>query len=246
LGSTNFRGKRTAGSGPVTLTITLNHPSNGTLSGTTPEVILHELLHAATLGAIEVGRYKSAEGTKVGTAVRELLEGHLLKAVKQEPEALLFAGPDGIVPHIGKTLPWRHVAIGWVDHLRPSGSKVIMEHFQHSRGHTELMGATEMTLLPHSVHWQGVSSVSIPCRVWSMVGTSEGTRTREALAHILAALTKRSASFLSAQSGHTANIRPIMSSLCLAIRSMSSICVAVGRCQYTTSLRFSAVILLLG
>jgi|694.fasta_scaffold00930_43 hypothetical protein len=73
LGSTNFRGKRTAGSGPVTITITLNHPSNGTLSGTTPEVILHELLHAATLGAIEVGRYKSAEGTKVGTAVRELL-----------------------------------------------------------------------------------------------------------------------------------------------------------------------------
>lgn len=73
LGSTNFRGKRTAGNGPVTLTITLNHPSNGALSGTTPEVILHELLHAATLGAIEVGRYKSAEGTKVGTAVRELL-----------------------------------------------------------------------------------------------------------------------------------------------------------------------------
>jgi hypothetical protein len=73
LGLTNFRGKRTAGSGPVTLTITLNHPSNGASSGTTPEVILHELLHAATLGAIEVGRYKSAEGTKVGTAVRELL-----------------------------------------------------------------------------------------------------------------------------------------------------------------------------
>ena len=73
LGSTNFRGKRTAGNGPVTLTITLNHPSNGASSGTTPEVILHELLHAATLGAIEVGRYKSAEGTKVGTAVRELL-----------------------------------------------------------------------------------------------------------------------------------------------------------------------------
>jgi hypothetical protein len=73
LGSTNFRGKRTAGSGPVTITITLNHPSNGKLSGTDPETILHELLHAATLGAIEVGRYKSAEGTKVGTAVRELL-----------------------------------------------------------------------------------------------------------------------------------------------------------------------------
>jgi hypothetical protein len=72
LGVTSFKGKRTIGS-PITITITLNHPSNGTLSGTNPETILHELLHAATLGAIEVGRYKSAEGTKVGTAVRELL-----------------------------------------------------------------------------------------------------------------------------------------------------------------------------
>jgi hypothetical protein len=72
LGVTSFKGKRTVG-GPITITITLNHPSNGKLSGTDPETILHELLHAATLGAIEVGRYKSAEGTKVGTAVRELL-----------------------------------------------------------------------------------------------------------------------------------------------------------------------------
>jgi hypothetical protein len=72
LGLTSFRGNRTAGS-PITITITLNHPSNGALSGTNPETILHELLHAATMGAIEVGRYKSAEGTKVGTTVRELL-----------------------------------------------------------------------------------------------------------------------------------------------------------------------------
>lgn len=73
LGMTSYKGKRTAGSGPITITITLNHPSNGTLSGTNPETVLHELLHAATLGVIEVGRYKSAEGTKVGTAVRELM-----------------------------------------------------------------------------------------------------------------------------------------------------------------------------
>jgi len=71
-GVTNLQGKRAVGS-PVAITITLNHPANGTLSGTNPETILHELLHAATLGVIETGRYKSAEGTKVGTAVRELL-----------------------------------------------------------------------------------------------------------------------------------------------------------------------------
>lgn len=59
---------------PSSIEITLNHPSNGDQSGVTPEVILHELLHAATLGTIEMGRYKSAEGTKVGTATRELID----------------------------------------------------------------------------------------------------------------------------------------------------------------------------
>lgn len=71
-GATHLKGKRTAGA-PVTITITLNHPSNGGLSGTNPETILHELLHAATMGIIETGRYKSAAGTKVGDAVRELM-----------------------------------------------------------------------------------------------------------------------------------------------------------------------------
>lgn len=71
-GSTVLKGKRDAGN-PVTITITLNHPANGESSGTNPETILHELLHAATMGIIETGRYKSAEGTKVGTAVRELI-----------------------------------------------------------------------------------------------------------------------------------------------------------------------------
>ncbi len=71
-GATELKGARTAGA-PVTITITLNHPANGESSGTNPETILHELLHAATMGIIETGLYKSAEGTKVGTAARELL-----------------------------------------------------------------------------------------------------------------------------------------------------------------------------
>ena len=64
------RGKKGA---PSSISITLNHPSNGEQSGTSPEVILHELLHAATLGTIEMGRYKTAAGTKVGDATRELM-----------------------------------------------------------------------------------------------------------------------------------------------------------------------------
>ena len=59
--------------GPTTIEVTLNHPSNGEASGVTPEVLLHELVHAATMGAIELGRYKSATGSKVGEATRELM-----------------------------------------------------------------------------------------------------------------------------------------------------------------------------
>lgn len=88
-GSTEIKGKRTAGT-PLAITIKLNHPSNGTSSGTTPEVILHELLHAATIGTIEVGRYKSAEGTKVGAAVRELLD--LQTAVVRHFNARIASG----------------------------------------------------------------------------------------------------------------------------------------------------------
>jgi hypothetical protein len=54
--------------------IILNHPSNGENSGVVPETILHELLHAATLGTIELGKRRSAAGSKVGDATRELLK----------------------------------------------------------------------------------------------------------------------------------------------------------------------------
>ena len=70
-GVTVYRRSKTGGKSSIS--ITLNHPSNGDQSGVIPEVVLHELLHAATLGTIEMGRLKSAAGTKVGDATRELL-----------------------------------------------------------------------------------------------------------------------------------------------------------------------------
>lgn len=64
---------RSRSGGKSSLEVWLNHPSNGDQSGVTPEVLLHELLHAATMGTISLGKLVSAEGTKVGTAARELL-----------------------------------------------------------------------------------------------------------------------------------------------------------------------------
>ena len=58
---------------PSIITITLNHPANGDQSGVNPETLLHELLHGATLGTISMGLRKSAAGTRIGTATRELL-----------------------------------------------------------------------------------------------------------------------------------------------------------------------------
>jgi len=63
--------QRTAGA-PSTISITLNHPSNGDQAGTSPEVLLHELLHAATIGSVEIGRYASAKGTRVGDITTDL------------------------------------------------------------------------------------------------------------------------------------------------------------------------------
>jgi hypothetical protein len=57
---------------PSTVRITLNHPSNGDQSGTTPEVLLHELIHTATMGALSVGNRRSAANTRIGKAVTEL------------------------------------------------------------------------------------------------------------------------------------------------------------------------------
>jgi len=58
--------------GPSLVRITLNHPNNGKNSGTTDAVILHELIHAATIGATRIGNLQRAKGTRVAKTVSEL------------------------------------------------------------------------------------------------------------------------------------------------------------------------------
>lgn len=86
--------KNRATGGPTSIEIVLNHPSNGADAGTNPETILHELLHAATMGTIELGRYKSAAGTKVGDATRELMA--LTEAVIKHFNARAANGQAGL------------------------------------------------------------------------------------------------------------------------------------------------------
>ena len=59
---------------PSTVRLTLNHPSNGSQSGTTPEVLLHELIHTATMGALSVGNRRSAANTRIGKTVTQLYD----------------------------------------------------------------------------------------------------------------------------------------------------------------------------
>ena len=58
--------------GPSTIRITLNHPSNGAQSGIGYDVILHELVHAATIGAIRSGNKQAAAHTRLSKAVVDL------------------------------------------------------------------------------------------------------------------------------------------------------------------------------
>lgn len=88
-GATTLKRNRKTGA-PTSIEIILNHPSNGASTGTNPETILHELLHAATMGTIDLGLYKSAAGTKVGDATRELLA--LSEAVVQHFNARVKSG----------------------------------------------------------------------------------------------------------------------------------------------------------
>ena len=60
--------------GPSTIRVTLNHPSNGDQSGVGYDVILHELVHAATMGATRVGNRKAAANTRIGKAVSDLYD----------------------------------------------------------------------------------------------------------------------------------------------------------------------------
>lgn len=70
LGTTRY--KRSATGALSEVSIILNHPSNGDQAGTSPEILLHELLHAATFGSIELGRYASSKGTKLGDITTDL------------------------------------------------------------------------------------------------------------------------------------------------------------------------------
>ena len=70
-GTTTMRPPR-SGATASEVSIMLNHPDNGAESGTADKAVLHELLHAATMGATRIGKLKSAKGTKVGKIVTDL------------------------------------------------------------------------------------------------------------------------------------------------------------------------------
>ena len=102
-----------------TVSIKLNHPSNEGQSGTTAEVILHELIHAATMGTIHIGGFKSAEGTKVGEIRAQLLQvsnavinhfNNRIKTVKPEDltefERTAFEGRNNAFRDMDEILAW--------------------------------------------------------------------------------------------------------------------------------------------
>lgn len=64
----------TKGDKASTVRITVNHPNNGDQSGSTDRTILHELVHAATYGAIRIGNLQKARGTKISDTVSQLYD----------------------------------------------------------------------------------------------------------------------------------------------------------------------------
>jgi hypothetical protein len=59
------------------LKIEVNHPDTdpvGKYNGVTPEVILHELVHAATMGSLRVGNKRSAANTALGKHVSDMYD----------------------------------------------------------------------------------------------------------------------------------------------------------------------------
>ena len=102
-----------------TVSIELNHPSNEGQSGTTAEVILHELIHAATMGTIHIGGFKSADGTKVGEIRAQLLQvsnvvinhfNNRIKSTKPEDltdfERTAFEGRNNAFRDMDEVLTW--------------------------------------------------------------------------------------------------------------------------------------------
>ena len=76
--------------GPSKVNILLNHPNNGESSGLHDEAILHELIHAATMGATHIGNLKSGAATKISKTIKELYT--VSKAVIAHVEAKKAAG----------------------------------------------------------------------------------------------------------------------------------------------------------
>ena len=104
--------------GAITLVrITLNHPSNGDLSGVTPETILHELVHAALVAANNFGRMRGAANTDLGRKAKELSK--LFDAVVLHLKAKIDTGEtltpfeQAIVDRNGNMLKDTHELLSW-------------------------------------------------------------------------------------------------------------------------------------
>jgi hypothetical protein len=104
--------------GVITLVrITLNHPSNGDLSGVTPETILHELVHAALVAVVNFGRMRGAANTDLGKKAKELSK--LFDAVVLHLNAKIDTGEtltpfeQAIVDRNGNMLKNTHELLTW-------------------------------------------------------------------------------------------------------------------------------------
>jgi hypothetical protein len=104
--------------GAITLVrITLNHPSNGDLSGVTPETILHELVHAALVAVVNFGRMRGAANTDLGKKAKELSK--LFDAVVLHLNAKIDTGEtltpfeQAIVDRNGNMLKNTHELLTW-------------------------------------------------------------------------------------------------------------------------------------
>jgi len=97
--------------------ITLNNHSNGASSGIHPEVILHELVHAATMATIRAGNWKSAAGTRMGALSKNLYDvtnavrAHFNARVKSgEPltefEQAIYARGNNALADANEVLTW--------------------------------------------------------------------------------------------------------------------------------------------
>lgn len=97
--------------------VILNNASNGESSGIHPEVILHELVHAATMATIRAGNWKSAAGTRMGALSKDLYDvtnsvrAHFNARVKSgEPltefEQAIYARGNNALADANEVLTW--------------------------------------------------------------------------------------------------------------------------------------------